>query len=127
MDFLERLVFDAVGNNYYAEALSPLLGEGNSIAIAPAPSNDYDHYFDGSYRQRYAFVVYAKHVEQLMAYNTLNAIAADLAAMKDIPSEDGSYVYEGMMVATDTNPIGQDEKHFVFGIQMVADIFVKNK
>lgn len=124
MDFLETLVQGAIGNKYYTKALSPLLGLGDSIAVSPMPSNNYEHYYDGSYRQGYAFKVLTKHENQLVAYNTLNQIAKDLADIGDIPSLDGTYVFEGITIKTDTSMIGQDEKRFVFGAQFSAALYI---
>lgn len=127
MDFLERLVLDAIGSKYMegTVAQSPLLGEKRSIAVSPSPSNDYDYYFDGSYRQGYAFRVLVKDQNQLVAYNTCNQIITDLIKLLDIPSQNGTYTYEGMSITTDTNMIGEDNKHFVFGAQLSASLFIK--
>lgn len=129
MDFLERLVYDAIGGKYIGtEAQSPMLGDSRSIAIAPSPSNDYDHYYDGSYRQRYAFRLLVKHENQLVAYQTTNDIIASLVDKKNtIPSANGTYEYEGMTITTDSNMIGQDNKYFVFGAQLSASLYIKSK
>lgn len=126
MDFLERLVLDQIGTKYMqVEAQSPLLGSGKSIAVAPSPASDYDHYYDGSFRQGYAFRLLVKHPNQLEAYQVASKIVADLMAAKDIPSESGTYTYEGMTITTDVNMIGEDNKHFVFGAQLSASLYIK--
>ena len=128
MDFLERLVLDAVGTKFMGtEAQSPVLGVKQTIAIAPSPSSVYDHYYDGSYRQQYAFRVLVKHENQLIAYQVLNDIAAMLTSVEDIPSANGTYIYEGMNITTDPNMIGQDEKYFIFGAQFAASLYIKSK
>lgn len=124
-DFLERLVRDAIGNQYGIPAMSPILGASNSIAITPSPSNNYEHYYDGSYRQGYAFQVLVKHENQLDAYMLTQKITMDLSNKEDIPSGDGTYTFEGVTITTDANMIGQDGKHFVFGAQMSAALYIK--
>lgn len=125
MDFLERLVLDGIGSKYYVKAISPTLGAKQSIAVSPMPSNNYEHYFDGSYRQRYAFQILAKHEEQLTAYNTLNRIAKDLTEGALIPSQNGTYIMEDITISSDTTLVTQDEKYYIYGIQLSAALYIK--
>jgi len=127
MDFLERLVEFLNRQNYYATVVSPILVDGNSIAIMVMPSNDYEHYFDGSYRQGYAFQIMTKHTDQLTAYHTIIDIANLLENIDDIPSQNGSYEFENIKITTDPNVIGKDDKYYIYAAQFSADLFIKPK
>ena len=128
MDFLERLVIDVLDKQgYYATVVSPMLTDGNSIAVMVMPANDYDHYYDGSYRQNFAFQVMTKHENQLTAYHTLLDIASLLKNIEDIPSANGTYEFEGIDITTDPNIITKDDKYYIFAAQFSAALFIKPK
>lgn len=127
MDFLERLVELLNEQDYYATVVSPILVDGNSIAVVVMPSNDYDHYFDGSYRQGYAFQVMTKHTDQLTAYYTLVNITNLLETIEDIPSQNGSYEFENIKITTDPNVIGKDDKYYIYAAQFSAALFINPK
>ena len=116
-------VLDTQG--YFATVVSPTLTDGNSIAVMTMPSSDYDHYMDGSYRQRYAFQVMAKHYYQLKAYYTGVEISELLRNKEDIPSKNKSYEFEGIEITTDPNLITRDEQYYIFGAQFSASLFIK--
>lgn len=126
MDFLEVLLDDLLNKQgYYAHVVSPMTGNGNSIAVMVMPNNDYTHYYDGSYRQGFAFQVITKHKEQMMAYHTANEISKLLQNVPNIPSRNNSYIYEGIKITTATNGMGQSEGYSFFGTQFSADLYVK--
>jgi hypothetical protein len=125
MDFLERLVELLDGQDYYATVVSPILVNGNSIAVMPMPSNNYKHYYDGSYDQKYAFQVMCKHESQLTSYQALLMIASYLTSVDDIPSQNETYDFNGIVVTTDPNVIGKDDKYFIFSAQFSADLYIK--
>ena len=129
IDFLERLVIDVLDKQgYYATVVSPMLASGNSIAVMPMPASDYDYYYDGSYRQNYAFQVLTKHEQQLTAYHTLLDIARLLKDIDDIPSANGSYEFEnGIEITTDPNIISRDEQYYIFAAQFSAALFIPAK
>ena len=126
-DFLERLVGLLDNQNYYATVVSPMLVDGNSIAVFVMPANDYDHYYDGSYRQNYAFQVMTKHTNQLVAYHTLLQVSNLLKSIPDIKSENGSYDFEGIKITTDPNVVGKDDKYYIYAAQFSAGLFIKAK
>jgi len=129
-DFLERLVDDVLNKqDYYALVVSPMLVDGNSIAVMPMPANDYDYYYDGSHRQGYNFQVLARHEEQLTTYNTLLIISALLTKIQDIPSKNGSYKFENesITITTDVSIIGKDDRYFTFAAQFSADLLINPK
>ncbi|WBL16449.1 hypothetical protein [Sutcliffiella sp. NC1] len=127
-DFLFQLVVNTLDQQgYYSTVVSPVLTNGNSIAVMTMPSNNYEHYYDGSYRQGYAFQVMTKHESQLVAYNTLLDIAKFLPSLKDIPSQNGSYQFEGIRVTTDPNVIAKDDKYYIFAAQFSAALFIESK
>ncbi|GGE47641.1 hypothetical protein GCM10011391_28030 [Pullulanibacillus camelliae] len=130
IDFLERLVIDVLDKQgYYATVVSPTLVDGNSIAVMPMPANDYEHYYDGSYRQSYAFQVLAKHEQQLTAYHTLLDVARLLKDIDDIPSVNESYTLEGdgITITTDPNLVSKDEQYYIFAAQFSAALFINAK
>ncbi|WP_078379158.1 hypothetical protein [Sutcliffiella halmapala] len=127
MDFLENLVNTLDSQGYYAKVVSPVLASGNSIAVMTMPSNDYDHYFDGSYRQGFAFQVLTKHEHQLTAYHALLSITNFLKKVPDIASNNGSYQFEEMKISTSPNGLGKDDKHHLFAAQFSAALFIENK
>ncbi|MET3504942.1 phage tail terminator protein [Halalkalibacter oceani] len=126
MDFLERLVIDTLDKQgYYATVVSPLLANGNSIAVMVMPANDYRHYYDGSKDQGFAFQVMTKHENQLEAYQTLLRITSLLVEIDDIPSANGSYEFSGITITTDPNVISKDDKYYIYGAHFSADLFIK--
>lgn len=127
MDFLKVLVYDLNDQGYFATVLSPVLGEGDSIAVMPMPSNEYTRYYDGSYDQGYAFQVFTKHESQMEAYSTLQVITTYLSSLQegDLPSESGTYRMEKVTITTDPNMITHDDHRFIFGAQFVAKLHVK--
>lgn len=125
LDFLERLVGTLNNQNYYSLVVSPILVDGNSIAVMTTPSNDYDHYYDGSYRQRYAFQVMTKHTSQMTAYQTLLNITNLLRDIMDIPSANDTYEFEGIKIKTDPNVLMKDDKYYYFSAQFTADLYIK--
>lgn len=128
LDFVERLVELLNAQGYYTTVVSPMLVDGNSIAVMVMPSNDYDHYYDGSYRQGFQFQVVAKHTQQMLAYDTVVQAGEFLKNVGDIPSHNGSYKFEKMMISTDPNVIGKTEKQqFIWGAQFRADLYIKNQ
>lgn len=131
VDFLEVLVEDVLGTqDYYARVISPMLSIGNSIALFPLPTTEYDHYFDGSYRQKMGFQISAKHEDQLAAYSTLQTIVAFLTSLSKVDSRvesrNNSYKFESMEILTDVNLIEKTDKYYIFAAQMVANLYIDN-
>lgn len=142
IDFLDVLVEDILdnftyrednkklgikeGDKLFATVLSPMFGDGNSIAVFPMPINNYDHYMDGSYRQQFAFQVMTKQTNQMMGYYTVQVLTDYLRDIEDIPSKRGSYQFEEMTVVTDPNVVGKDEKYYQFSAQFNASLYIKN-
>lgn len=126
MDFLERLVELLDSQGYYATVVSPILTDKNSISVMTMPGNDYQYYYDGSYRQGYDFQVMTKHTGQLTAYHTLLTISQFLQTVPDIKSESDSYNYEGLAITTSPNVIGKDEKYYIYAAQFKAALFIPN-
>lgn len=125
IDFLERLVELLDKQRYYSRVVSPILTDGNSIAVMVMPNNDYQYYFDGSYRQGYAFQVTTKHEDQLEGYQTLLSITNLLTSVPDIPSGNGSYQYEGTTITTSPNVIAKDDRYYIHGAQFTAGLFIE--
>lgn len=125
IDFLERLVELLDSQGYYSQVVSPILIDGNSIAVMTMPNNDYQHYFDGSYRQGYAFQVTTKHENQLEGYQTLLSITSLLESVPDIPSDNGSYQYEGITITTSPNVIARDDKYYIHAAQFSAGLYIE--
>lgn len=127
MDFLESLENLLAKQNYYSSDFPPTLTNGNSISLMIMPSNDYDHYYDGSYRQGYAFQIMTKHMNMLTAYHTLINISKLLTEIPDIPSMNGSFQFEGIEITTDPNGIGKDDKYYIYAAQFKAALFITNR
>ena len=125
IDFLERLVGFLNEQGYYALVVSPLLTDGRSIAVMTMPGGDYEYYFDGSYRQGYAFQVATKHESQLEGYQTLLSITSLLDGDPDIPSSNGSYQLEGIDIITSPNVITKDDKYYIHAAQFSAALFIE--
>ncbi|MED1602602.1 minor capsid protein [Alkalihalophilus marmarensis] len=125
-DFLERLLIDTLnGRGYFAPVVSAVLRNGNSIAVMVTPSNNYRHYYDGSFEQSFTFQIMTKHEDELLAYQTLLAISSFLTTIPDIPSENDSYEFNQLNITTSPNVIGQDEKYFIYGAQFSAELYFK--
>lgn len=139
MDFLERIAdtintwllghVDEDGNPIYEVIHSPALVEDNSMALMVMPSNNYEHYFDGSFRQQFSFQVIARHANQLKSYMTLVALSTYLDNLENhaIISLDDSFEFEGITILTDTNGVGIDEKGYIYAVQLGASLFVSAK
>ncbi|WP_166740308.1 phage tail terminator protein [Shouchella lehensis] len=126
MDFLERLLLDVLNKqDYYAMVSSPVTLQGNSIAVSVMPSNNRAVYYDGTYDQGYMFQVMTKHEQQLEAYQTLLRITDFLDNIKDIPSQNNSYEFNGITVAGDPNVVGKDGNHYFYVAQFRADLYIK--
>lgn len=127
MDFLDRLVLFLDSQKYFSKVISPVLSGVNSIAVMPTPSNDYDYYYDGSFRQKHAFQILTRHTDLMTAYGTLNDISKLLLSVSDLPSENDSYSFEGFEIATDPSVIGADEKGVICTAQFRANLFINKK
>lgn len=125
IDFLERLVDLLNSQGYYSIVRSPILRDGNSIAVMTTPTSEYQKYLDGSYRQGYAFQVSTKHEDQLTGYNTLLSITNLLTDTSDIPSDNDSYQFEGIRIVTSPNVVAQDEVYYYHAAQFSADLYIK--
>lgn len=125
IDFLERLVELLNDQGYYSIVTSPILKDGNSIAVMTMPTSEYQLYMDSSYRQGYAFQVSTKHQDQLTGYNTLLSITNLLQYIDDIPSNNNSYEFEGVRITTSPNVVAQDEKYYYHAAQFSADLYIK--
>ncbi|MFD1425503.1 hypothetical protein [Kroppenstedtia sanguinis] len=125
IDFLERLVSFLDEQGYYAPVISPILGDGRSIAVMVMPNNDYQYYFDGSYRQGYAFQVTTKHDNQLTGYQTLLSITNLLDSIPDIPSGNGSYRFEGLNITTSPNVVAIDDRYYIHAAQFSAALYIE--
>lgn len=125
IDFLERLIELIDGQGYYSKVVTPILRDGNSIAVMTMPNNDYKYYMDGSYRQGYAFQVLTKHEELLEGYETLLNITKLLQEISDIPSSNASYVYEDMTITTSPNVVTYDGKYYIHAAQFSAGLYIE--
>lgn len=126
MDFLERLVLDALGGQrYYATVVSGVTRDGNSIAVIATPSNEIQRFYDGTYDQGFTFQVTTKHETELSAYQTLLMISDRLTKLKDIPSKNNSYDFNGIEMTTVPNIIGKDDKYYYYSAMFKADLYIK--
>ncbi len=126
MDFLERLVKDALGGrNFYAPVVSGVTRDGNSIAVIATPSNEIRHYYDGTYDQGFTFQVTTKHDNELTSYQTLLLITDLLKNLRDVPSTNDSYEFNGIELTTVPNIIGKDERYYYYSAMFKADLYIK--
>ncbi|WDF02956.1 phage tail terminator protein [Shouchella hunanensis] len=126
MDFLERLVKDALGGRrYFAEVVSGVTRDGNSIAVIATPSNDIRHYYDGTYDQGFTFQVTTKHENELTSYQTLLLISDLLKNLRDVPSDNDSYEFNGIELTTVPNIIGKDDRYYYYSAMFKADLYIK--
>ncbi|MDQ0206669.1 hypothetical protein [Alkalicoccobacillus murimartini] len=128
IDFLDRLVLDLLNKqSYYSLIVTTPLVSGNGITLKKKSSDTQASYYDGSHDKKLVFEVITKHEHQLEAYNTLLKITNDLTQIKDVPSANNTYLFNGINVKTNPDQYGKDETYYYYSAAFSADLYIKER
>lgn len=104
MDYEERLIdaVEKIAKNY--PIFADINGTSSSISVATLPaSTTIRKYYDGIVDKQYIneLTVKAQASDRKLATKELAAVGAELAELKDIPSNNGSYDFGGIAVTNE--------------------------
>ena len=111
--------------NLFASSRIGLLGADESISIMVMPGGEEIAFFDGTRDKEYQVQVNAKSKNQLNCFNALTKIYQTLENLDDLPSENGSYDFQGITTQSLPSLLEQDEQgYWVYVLSISARITI---
>lgn len=125
LDFMDQLNKKINSMNLFANSRIGLLGADESISIMVMPGGAETVYFDGTRDKSYNIQVNAKSKNQLNCFNALTKIYQTLENLDDLPSENGSYEFQGITTQSLPSLLEQDEQgYWVYVLSINAQITI---
>lgn len=125
LDFLEKLNQKINSLNLYARSTVGLLGPSESLSIMAMPGGEETVFFDGTRDKNYNVQVNAKSQNQLNCFNALTKIYQTLENLEDLPSDNGSYDFQGVVAQSLPSLLQQDEQgYFIFVLSISIKITI---
>lgn len=125
LDFMDRLNEKINSMNLFASSRIGLLGADESISIMVMPGGEETAFFDGTRDKTYNVQVNAKSKNQLNCFNALTKIYQTLENLDDLPSENGSYEFQGITTQSLPSLLEQDEQgYWVYILSISAQITI---
>lgn len=125
LDFMDRLNDKINSLDLYAPCTIGLLDTGESLSIMAMPGGEETVYFDGVRDKNYQVQVNAKSRNQLNCFNALTTIYQTLENLTDLPSDNGSYDFQGITTQSLPSLVMQDEDgFFIYQLSISAKITI---
>jgi hypothetical protein len=125
LDFMDQLNKKINSMNLFASSRIGLLGADESISIMAMPGGEETAFFDGTRDKSYNVQVNAKSKNQLNCFNALTKIYQTLENLDDLPSENGSYDFQGITTQSLPSLLERDEQgYWVYVLSISAKITI---
>jgi|SRR5690606_15660494 len=125
LDFMDQLNNKINDMNLFTRSIIGLLGADESISIMVMPGGAETVYFDGTRDKEYQVQVNAKSKNQLNCFNALTKIYQTLENLDDLPSENGSYDFQGITTQSLPSLLERDEQgYWVYVLSISARITI---
>lgn len=128
LDFIWRLNDFVNTLDLFAPSVVGILDEGESISVMAMPGGEETVYFDGTRDKNLNIQINAKSTSQFNCIEALSHIARVLENLPEdtIKSENDSFYFNSMRVASFVSIVGQDEQgFFIYQISLVANITIQ--
>lgn len=125
LDFMDRLKDKINSFSLYSRCTIGLLGASESISIMAMPGGAETVFFDGTRDKEYQVQVNAKSKNQMNCFNALTQIYQTLENLEKLPSDNGSYDFQGVSTQSLPSLLEQDEQgYWVYVLSISAKITI---
>lgn len=127
LDFIWRLNDFVNTLDLFAPSVVGILDEGESISVMAMPGGEETVYFDETRDKNLNIQINAKSVSQFNCIEALSHIARVLETLPEnaIKSENDSFYFNSMRVASFVSIVGQDEQgYFIYQVSLAAKITI---
>ena len=125
LDFLWQLNKYINSLNLFAPSNVGNLMDIPSIAVTALPGGINQIFYDGVRDQDYNISIAAKSKKQEQCVEALNTIMYSLFSLNDIPSLNGSYIYDRIVLNTPPNFVIKDEQGwFIYELSVTAKLTI---
>ncbi|AQS55293.1 phage tail terminator protein [Novibacillus thermophilus] len=125
LDFMLKLNQLINSLDLYAPCKIGVLGEEESLSIMSMPGGEETVYFDGVRDKDYQVQVNAKSRNHNNCFNALTTIYQTLENLTDLPSDNGSYDFQGITTQSLPSLVMQDEDgFFIYQLSISAKITI---
>lgn len=125
LDFMLKLNQKINSLGLYADSRIGLLDVGESLSIMAMPGGAETVFFDGTRDKEYQVQVNAKSKNQMDCFNALTYIYQSLEDLEELPSDNGSYEFNGIETKSLPSLLEQDEQGFyIYVLSLSAKITI---
>lgn len=125
LDFMNRLNDKVNSLDLFARSRIGLLDSNESLSVMAMPGGAETVYFDGTRDKDYQVQVNAKSKNQLHCFDSLTKIYQTLENLTDLPSQNGTYEFQGISVPSLPNFVIYDEQgFFIYALSLSAKITI---
>lgn len=125
LDFLWRLNEFINSLGLYANSNVGNLMDTESISVTALPGGITQKFYDGIRDQDYNISFVTKSKQQQNCVSALNAIQYSLLTINDLPSGNGSYVFDSFVSDTPPNFVVKDEQGwFIYELSATAKLTI---